>query len=391
MEEHYSFFLKSNIYIYEMVMFYNAAQPSNIRDSYTQHSQVDWLVRQTAGREIIANSFRVTGNLTITKTTPDAPSTPVPIVLADKVFINPYAGMNVFISNVSTSINDRVIESLAQYPRICSMDTQARHTLEELTCSTESASELKGNNGNVILCKPNAPFSFSPNICLNKTSDNLGSSKYTFCKIMMTLSSALEALYVSTPQPDTPLINSLSFSLTNLQLHWTETLEMKNPNPVVFNINYLVTQTVLSSNSNLNVVCPNPYDSVSVSFIQQSHRNNLYYDSNMCEYLRDIQRVEFTINNSAYGPLTYAIGAGASPPYQDVAINYLKSLNGDPDKNSIVNRLLQENGCFGMGLAYSSAQNDKLGIALTLSSTSDFNISQNAFDAMIYINGYLAL
>jgi hypothetical protein len=375
-----------------MVMFYNSAQPSNIRDQYTQHNQVDWLIRQVPGREIVAGSIRMTGNLTITKATGAAPSTFVPIDLDDRVFINPYAGAHVFISNVSTSVNDRVIESLAQYGRVCSMDTQSRHTLEELTCSTESASELKGNNGNVILCKAGAPFSFSPNICINKTSDNLGSSRYTFCKIMMTLSSALEALYVSTPIPEgVPAIASLAFSISNLQLHWQETLEVKNPNPVVFNINYLVTQTVLSSNSNLNVVAPNPYDSVSVSFIQQANRNNLYYDSNMCEYLRDIERCEFTINNSSYGPLTYAIGAGASPAYQDLALNYLKSLNGNPDRNSIVNRLLQENGCFGMGMAYSSAQNDKLGIALTLSSTSDFQISSNPYDALIYINGYMAL
>ena len=83
-------------------MFYNVAQPSNIRDSYTQHSQVDWLIRQVPGREIVAGSLRVTGNLTVTKTTPAAPSTPAAIVLEDKVFINPYAGMNVFISNIST-------------------------------------------------------------------------------------------------------------------------------------------------------------------------------------------------------------------------------------------------------------------------------------------------
>ena len=372
-------------------MYYNSAQPSNIRDSYTQHNQVDWLIRQVPGREIVAGSIRMTGSLTITKATAAAPSTFVPITLADNVFINPYAGAHVFISNVSTSVNDRVIESLAQYGRVCSMDTQSRTTLEELTCSTESASELKGNNGNVILCKPNAPFSMSPNICLNKTSDNLGSSKYTFCKIMMTLSSALEALYVSTPQPESPAIASLAFSISNLQLHWQETLEVKNPNPVVFNINYLVTQTVLSSNSNLNVVAPNPYDSVSVSFIKQVNRNNLYYDSNMCEYLRDIERCEFTINNSAYGPLTYSIGAGASPAYQDLALNYLKSLNGNPARNSIVNRLLQENGTFGIGMAYQSAQNDKLGIALTLSSTSDFQISSEPYDALIYINGYMAI
>jgi len=373
-----------------MVMFYNSAQPSNIKDTYTQHNQVDWLIRQVPGREIVAGSIRMTGNVTITKATTGTPAGGLPVVLGDAVFINPYAGANVFISNVSTSVNDRVIESLAQYPRICSMDTQARYTMEELTSSSETITELKGNNNNVALCKPSAPFSFFPNICLNKTSANLGSSKYTFCKIMMTLSSALEALYVSQPV-DTSDITSLAFSISNLQLHWQETLEVKNPNPVVFNINYLVTQTVLSSNSNLNVVAPNPYDSVSVSFIQQLHRNNLYYDSNMCEYLKDIQRVEFTINNSAYGPLTYAIGQGGSPAYQDLALNYLKSLNGDPDKNMIVNRLLSENGTFGMGMAYSSAQNDKLGIALTLNANSTFPISTQRFDACIYINGYMAL
>jgi hypothetical protein len=128
-----------------------------------------------------------------------------------------------------------------------------------------------------------------------------------------------------------------------------------------------------------------------MSFIKQANRNNLYYDSNMCEYLRDVERVEFTVNNSAYGPLTYAIGAGASPAYQDLALNYLKSLNGNPARNSIVNRLLQENGTFGMGMAYQSAQNDKLGVALTLSSTSDFQISSDPYDCLIYINGYMAI
>ena len=86
----------------------------------------------------------------------------------------------------------------------------------------------------------------------------------------------------------------------------------------------------ISSNTNLNLVAPNPYDAVSVSFIQQAHRNTKYFDSNMSEYIRDIDRIEFTVNNSAFGPLTYPI---ITPAYQDSALNYLKSLQGDEMKN----------------------------------------------------------
>jgi hypothetical protein len=371
-----------------MTIFYNVAQPSNIRDSYGQNSQVDFLIRQVPNREIIAGSLKLVGKLSVTKTTVAAPSTSVPITITDKVFINPYAGAHVFISNATSSINDRTIESLAQYGRKVAMDSQATHTLEELTAASDSAVEMKGNNNNVILAKQFAPFAISPNICLNKTSGNLGASKYSLIKVMFTLSSALEALYISTPQPSPEVISQLSFSLSELELHWVETIESKTNMPITFNTNYLVTQTVVSSNTNLNLVAPNPYDAVSVSFIQQDHRNTKYFDSNMCEYIRDIDRIEFTVNNSAFGPLTYPI---ITPAYQDIALNYLKSLQGDEMKNCIVNRLMQENGTFGVGMQFASSQNDKLGIAMTINPQSTFSISTNPYDAVMYINGYLEL
>tara|TARA_R110000868_G_scaffold154367_5_gene380436 strand:+ start:32 stop:859 length:828 start_codon:yes stop_codon:yes gene_type:complete len=275
------------------------------------------------------------------------------------------------------------------------MDTISKCTLEELTACSDSAVEMKGNNGNVILSKPLAPFRISPNLACNKSSSNLASSKYPMVKMMLTLSSALNAMYVSTPVPN-PVVGTsivaLNFTISQLQLHWLEVPEAKEqPKEVVFNTNYLVTQTVQSQSTTLNVVAPNPYDSVACTFIQQANRNTLYYDGNMAEYLTSISRVEFTLNNQSYGPLTYIIGNGSSPPYQDIAWNALKACKGDPEKNCIVNRIMQENGCFVMGMAYASHQNDKLGIVIQIDSATTFDYSSHPYDCLLYVNGYAAL
>lgn len=380
-----------------MSLYYNSAFPQNIKDSYSQYDQVDFLVKQVAGREVIAGSFRITGLLNVTKALKATPTQYDPIEAEDRVFCNPYAGAHVFIQNATASVNERTLESIAFYARPVIMDTIAKNTLEELTACSDSAVEMKGNNGNVILAKENAPFSISPNVCINKSSANIPSSKYPMMKFMFTLSSALDALYVSTPQPnpveDTDII-ALNYSISQLQMHWLERPEEKvQPSEIVFNTNYLVTQTVQSSNTNLNVVAPNAYDSVAATFIKQSNRNNLYKDGNMCEYLRDIIAVEYTLNNQSYGPLTYRIGSGASPPFQDLAVNALKALKGNPDKNSIVNRILQENGAFVIGMAYATHQLDKLGVVMQMATDSDYNYSDPAgrYDCLLYVNGYVAL
>jgi hypothetical protein len=214
-------------------------------------------------------------------------------------------------------------------------------------------------------------------------------------KMMLTLSSALNAFYVSIPEPTVPNaadIVALNYTISQLQLHWIERPEAPvQPKEIVFNTNYLTTSSVVSLNTTINVVAPTPYDSVTCSFIKQSNRNSLYADANMCEYLRDIDRVEFTLNNQVYGPITYIVGSGSSPPYQDLALLALKSLNGDPDKNCIVNRVLSENGAFLIGMKYASSQSDRLGITMQINSQTTFSYSQNPYDALLYVSGFAAV
>lgn len=384
-----------------MVMFYNLAQPNNIKQSYSAYDQCDFLIRQVPGREIVAGSLRITGDLKVTKTLISDPATQVPIETADSVFVNPYGGAHVFISNATVSVNDRTIESMAYYGRSVVMDTMAKHTLEELTASSESAVELKGNNGNMILAGSSTsstqgapagavPFSIVPNLSINKSSTNIPSSKFPLCKILLTLASASDALYISQPEPNPAVIANLNYTWSNVQLHWVEVPEDKSIKQTTFNTNYLIVQSVVSNNTNLNIIAPTAYDAFSASFLQQAHRNSLYADSNCCEYLPAISRVEFSLNNGTM-PLQFAIGSGNSPPYQQLALNFLRSLKGNHDKNSIMNRLLYESCTFGIGMAFSSSVNDKLGVAITMNSSSNFQISENPFDACIYVSGFITL
>lgn len=393
------------MYSIAMPIYYNSAFPQNQKDSYSQYSQVDFLIKTQAGREIEAGSMRLTGVLNVTKALSANPTTFVAIAQTDKIFVNPFGGAHCLIQNASCSVNERTIESIAFYPRPVIMDTMARNTLEELTACSDSAVEMKGNNGSVILSTQSAPtqnplilgapFRIVPNVAINKSSSNIPASKYPMMKMMLTLSSALNAFYVSTPEPAPNVgtnIVALDYSISQLQLHWIERPEAKlQPKEIVFNTNYLTTSSVVSLNTTIAVVAPTPYDAVTCSFIKQTNRNSLYADSNMCEYLRDIDRVEFTLNNQVFGPITYICGSGASPVYQDLALLALKSLNGDPKKNCIVNRVLQENGCFLIGMKYASSQSDRLGITMSINSQTTYQYSQSPYDVLLYVNGFASV
>jgi hypothetical protein len=373
-----------------MVLFYNQAYPSNIRQSYPSQSQVDFLLKTSPGRSIQAGTMRLTGRIQVTKSTPQAPSTFVPIEIADRVMINPFCGLHGLVSNVSSSINERVIETISEYPRMVACRKMGTHTLEELTASLKSGSEHCGVGNYMMTATQSCPFAVDLEIAVNRSSQDLGQSKYSQIKVMMILASATQAFYISTEEPQIPAIAQLQFTLTDLELHWTEVPEMKTDIPCVFPVHTLVTQSVVSSNTTLSVTAASAYSAVFASFIKESSRNSIYADSYFSEYIRDIQSVQFTTSGVDL-PLTYTIGAGGSPPYQDLCLNALKAVDGDTEKNSICNLLVSQNGAFVIGMKYATSSMDKLQIVLALDSNSDFQISQNPYLATIFIHGFLSL
>lgn len=378
-------------------MFYNIAQPSNISPSYGPYSQLDFTIKPSRGRSIKANSLRLVGNLLVTKTTTASPTAFVPVVPEDQIFMNPFVGAHGVIKNISSVANDRILENISFYPRFVGQKTQAECSLEDLTSSSEHAVELKGLQTNVLLGAATdlkgVPFSIKPVCALNRSNTDLPQSKFQQMKLLMTLGSAIESFYCSKPQPatsDPTFITSLNFAISNIELSWIEVLEESIPR-TVFRTCYLTTQTVVSLNSNLYVTSPTVYDAVSCSFIQQKNRNQIYRDDNLCEYIRSIQRVEFSVDGLS-NPLVYAIGASDSPPYQDLALNYGNSLDA-AEKNCLMSKLLSETIAFGIGCAFRAAQNSKLAITIQIAdsvpASANPSASGNAYDAFLYCHGYL--
>lgn len=377
-----------------MVFFYNLAQPSNIKPTYTPYDQLDFTCKPSRGRSVKKNSFRLVGNLLVTKQTVASAGAFVPVTPEDMVFMNPFVGAHGVVKNISSVANDRILENISFYPRFVGMKTQAEASLEELTSSSEHAVELKGLQTNVLLGAPSEPslgipFSFKPVCALNRSNTDLPQSKFEQMKLLMTLGSAVESFYCSKPQPAVTAddyILALSFAISNVQLSWIEVLEVPIPR-TVFRTCYLTTQTVVSLNSQIYVTSPTVYDAVSCSFILQADRNKIYKDDNMCEYLRSINRLEFTCDGQDF-PLVYAIGAGDSPPYQDIALNYANSLDA-VERNCLMSKLLSETICFGVGCSFRAAQNSKLAITIQIADNTPYQPSTYPMDVFLYCHGYL--
>jgi len=379
--------------------FYNAAQPVNIKQTYGEFDVIEYLVKMPSNRQMKAGSLRVNGNLKLFKTSPAGVT--AAIDGTEGVMLDQYAGVHSLFRNTNTTINNRTIESLQNYPRYVSMVSQHDFTPESLITSSLCAPELKGCLNTYLLggnSSKGIAFSMKPMIAINKTSSDLGQSKFQEIKVMFQLGSAIEAMYLSGGKPSTPTIASLSYELSDLQLSWMEAPEQKTDGPVILNTISNMVQTLTGLNSNIQVVSSTPYDALSMSFMRQSSTKSLYFNNMLSEYVPDINRVEFLVNG-VDAPLSYAITA---PAYQDIALNYYKSLSSSGNafwggasgmKNSVMNRFLSENGTFGVGSAFESSVNDKLQVALTIdeNTSSSYNPSKNPIDCYIYTNGYLQL
>ena len=374
-------------------MFYNAAYALNNKPSYGPSDICDFLVQMRPGRSMLANSFRVSGKLQISKTLTSG-GAPIPITKADQIFINPYAGVHAFFRNASTSVNGSVIENNSYYPVWAAMQKMKSFTLDGLNTSSNCLSELCGNMPDILLLGTETvdgiPFSFKPAAAINGPASNLPQAQFQSVRIIFNLASPLEALY-TTHKPGSAYMlgpegfSTLTYSMTLLQSAWYEIPTAPVPMPVTFQTVNLVTTTLLTNYGVFAVTAPNLYDAMSIRFIQQAHRNSLYYDNNLSEFLPGLEggaaKTEVTLDgNSAV--ITYPIQS-----YADLARNYLKSLNGGL-LNSITNAYLSKTSTFGIGFKFAVAQNDRLAIACQFDPT-QFNPSTHPCDVFQYLAGFI--
>ena len=280
------------------------------------------------------------------------------------------------------------------------MKRQANYTLEGINTSSKCLSELCGTQNNYMLVPLSVvgtAFSFSPETCVNKSDADLGQSKFGEMRLSFNLANSLEALYTARLETDpymattsTTFFTNLRYSIGDIQARWIEGVEVPSSVPVNFLTASLVTQTLLSSNSFFAITTPTPYTSLSLSFIQQSHRNNMFYNNNRCEFVQGLTgtagRLEIEVNGDT-GPIKFPILT-----YQETALNYWKSLNGNV-KSSIMNSYLSQQGdTFGIGCSFVESVNDRVSFALQIDPNDpayDNNIPPR--DSFIFTSGILSV
>lgn len=390
-----------------MALKYNGVKPLNIKPFYTANDIVDFTCKLQPGRAVKAGSFRISGWLNVQKIL-SGTTAAIPLTKDDAVFMSPYAGVHSFWRNSTCYVNDRTLEVNTMYPRWASMVKQSKYTLEGLNTASAGLTELCGSQNDVLLLgseiAPNTPqlpnvvgsplsipFSFKPEVALNKSSGDLGESKFGMMKMLFNLASAVEALY-STNGVDyirsADGFASLQYQFMDLQLQWYETMEMPNPEPIIFQTVNLITQTLVSSNASFAVSSPTVYDAVSLSFIQQSHRNTYWFDNYASEYVPGLEnigsRIEFTVSGGDQ-PIRFPITT-----YSEASLNYWKSMNGDI-KNSMMNVYGSQNGCWGIGCKFVTGINDRLAVNLILQGTLQPNPSVSPSDCFIYVRGFITI
>ena len=381
--------------------FYNSSQPINIKSNYSEFDVTEFLIKMPTGRQMNSGSLRLNGFLKLFKVS--TTGAVVGISGTEGLMFDQYTGIHSLFRNTNTTINNRTIESLQNYPRYVAMMSQHDFSPEGLITSSLSAPELKGCLNTKFLQGTSqlkgVPFSMKPMIAINKSSDDLAQSKFQEIKVMFQLGSAVESMYISGGVP-TADIFSVQYQLSDLQLSWVESPEVPATvsTPVILNTVSNMVQTMTGLNSNIQVVSSTPYDAISISFMRQSSIKSLKFNNMLSEYVPAISRCEFLVNGIS-APLSYAI---TTPCYQDIALNYYKSLSSSGNaiwrnqsgiKNSIMNRFLNENGSFGIGTALPSSINDKLQVAITIDDGVDdaFNPSTNPIDCFIFVNGFLSI
>jgi hypothetical protein len=373
-------------------LIYNATQPSSLKAEYGENDILDFIVKLPQGRSINAGSFRLSGSLAVTcNRVGDAA-----IRVADHIHMDAFAGIHSVIRSINTQVNNSSIENTQGYNRIVAMKRQATENLESLNTSSTLLSELCGTTANFQMVGGETSFSMLPMISLNQSSGNLSSDKFQVIQISMTLANAVEAFYTDRlvteeymTAADTKF-TEIYYSLKDLQLEWTEMMMPSGASePVIMPVSHLYQQSINNQSSYLNITTPVMYNSVSASFIKQSQRNSIFHNNLLCERILGLDgaggSLEIMINSSDT-PIPYAIQT-----YQETALNYLKSLNGNIAQNSIVNAKLNSEFTFGIGFSLMTSSNDRVALALKIDNTAYDGGLIPAYDAFLYVNSFITM
>jgi len=246
------------------------------------------------GQQCRKGSVRLNGMLQLLKLNGNGES--IPIVEADKVYLNPNAGVSGCIRQITSSVNGQIVETINEYGRYVASSNEAKYfqldgctkgdsMLELMTYSndayqTGSAPDAKMQAYTGLLFPANASQSelcFSVDLDIVLNSSDMPASKIQEMELSIILQDANKCGLVSRSGTPTTFL----FAMKTLQVRYICDAEtFKGPVVVEVKNNSFI-GTALNRISNLEHSPAVPFNSIFCTFLKQGNDNtatNFIYD-----------------------------------------------------------------------------------------------------------------
>lgn len=350
-------------------MSYKSVKPLSQQAKYNPNELVDFAFHHP-GVDYTINSFYISGRLVV------APDGVTPLTSATNIYIDGRAGIHGAFHQITVSSNDAVLENTQYVARYVAMNSDANNTDNQICSKLSSALSLQFpvSDDNSLIADANTGKSFyCPLVCcLNKCNRQFDGDELPNLKVSITLSSASRFLWGS------GVVAASSYYLTELELHYMIEPKTKKSGPLQMMTIDCYRQTVDSSSNNIQIINNKPTSRVVGSFVLAS-KESTAIENYLSRDGVNISRLEWTVNDVESGAnyLNYPL---ENP--QEIAHNYLESLNNTPDVHKV---LTASRANRGIGLPLSAAvKNSVIGIQM------DFDSVQSLV-GYFYQVGYITL
>jgi hypothetical protein len=330
------------------------------------------------GKSIRRGTVRLNGVLVLTKD--GAPIDPE----ADKVSLNPNAGISAFIKTITTKLGSKMVENLVEFGRLVGIKNEAKYSQIEHGCQLDAMLELMGysndgylGGGDSKVFQPlkfaidvvnevsasELPFSCDVDFCVNNTTDNLPYSLTQDIEISFLLQEVVRCGMVAVSE--TP--GSFSYNLKHLEIRYMTVPEVKLDQPLLMTIqsNCAIPTVYQSKFSALEFAPSSSFHSVFASFhdASQNQQSNLTLNKDYLrtEALPEIDYLELKVNGANGQLLEFPLRLQTT----EILYNFLRSLNTEVKQHGLTYNKLSNNVKTGFGIGCAFLQEMPAGVRLS--------------------------
>ncbi len=336
-------------------VIYHQVQAENQKQFWKENDTIDFIL-SFENRSLVCNSVRFEGNIRVSSAVADTPLTS-----AEDVYLDNKIGIHSVIqSSVVQFQNQGVVENLTEMPRFVKQNTEGTKSDNDMN-SSDMVSELRSGDKAItkLQIQPQVPkdyggasgghitsvpsqyitdpsFSIKPQFCLNKVMGNNINLTYTqsgAIKVSLTLEKNLGVLF------GRDVDTNYNYILKNCKMCFMS-VPMGKPQPLTMMNTLCLKNSLTSAFSNTSSKVPAICNSVSCSFMRQSHEYSTDFCNTALEQPPNIKSMSYLFNDATNKFISFQIEDRV-----ELYTRGLESLNGNGVNSVNLTKLSANKSC----------------------------------------------